>query len=186
MRGSFRLEPVATWINQPILVRLVSSDLREFIRSWSCFTPGVWSFARSEVVLRKNGWNRASGQTYAIRLLEWGLFIKGRGCLKRHLLYSKFCVRIYSGDGSGQFIRRKFSTQRVVFKLREGLGLPANKRCLFQTRLYFQIKFSFQRDINRHKKRSQSCSWRSRSPISTHVWRSKCSRLREAYTPTAN
>lgn len=136
MRGSFRLEPVATWINQPILVRLVSSDLREFIRSWSCFTPGVWSFARSEVVLRKNGWNRASGQTYAIRLLEWGLFIKGRGCLKRHLLYSKFCVRIDSGDGSGQFIRRKFSTQRVVFKLREGLGLPANKRCLFKTALF--------------------------------------------------
>lgn len=22
-----------------------------------------------------------------MRLLEWGLFIKGRGCLKRHLLY---------------------------------------------------------------------------------------------------
>ena len=32
-RGSFRLEPVATWIKKPILVRLVSSDFREFIGS---------------------------------------------------------------------------------------------------------------------------------------------------------
>jgi len=64
LSSAFRLEPVATWINQPILVRLVSSDLREWIGSWSCFTPGLWSFARSEVVLSKNGWNRAPGQTY--------------------------------------------------------------------------------------------------------------------------
>ncbi len=46
-----------------------------------------------------------------MRLLEWGLFMLGRGCLKRHLLLdSNFFVRIDSGDGSGQFIRRKFST----------------------------------------------------------------------------
>ena len=55
-----------------------------------------------------------------MRLVEWGLFIKVFGWLKRDLfLYYKFCVRINSGDGSGQKIRRKFSTQRVVFKLRE-------------------------------------------------------------------
>lgn len=36
-----------------------------------------------------------------MRLLEWGLFIKGRGCLKRDVLDSPFCVRIDSGDGSG-------------------------------------------------------------------------------------
>ena len=47
------------------------------------------------------------------------------------ILKSKFIVRIDSGDGSGQFIRRKLSTKRVVLKLREGLGLPANKRYSF-------------------------------------------------------
>lgn len=56
------------------------------------------------------------------------------------------------GDGSGQFIRRKFSTQRVVFKLREGLGLPANKRCLFKTGSIFK-KNSHSKEISTETKR---------------------------------
>lgn len=37
-----------------------------------------------------------------------GASFKGRGCLKRHLFtINTFCVRIDSGDGSGQFIPPK-------------------------------------------------------------------------------
>ena len=64
-----------------------------------------------------------------MRLLEWGLFNKSRvgalPFLTNNLVYELTLVMDWG--------RRKFSTQRVVFKLREGLGLPANKRCLFQT-----------------------------------------------------
>lgn len=43
-----------------------SSSPCVIIGSWSCFTPGLWSFARREVVLRKNGGNRDPGQTYML------------------------------------------------------------------------------------------------------------------------
>lgn len=53
----------------------------------------------------------------SMRLLEWGLLIKGRGF---PLILS---IRI---DSSGHW-KRKFST---LLKLREGLGLPANNRSI--------------------------------------------------------
>lgn len=98
-----------------------------------------------------------------MRLLEWGLLLREGGVWSDTFstTINTFCVRIYYGDGSGQFIPPKgfFSSWGKVWAYRLTRGL-------FQTAL-FENKILI-------PKRSQSCSWRSRSPISTHVWRSKC------------
>ena len=102
----------------PHYISLYLVCLVSFIGSWSFFTPAFRSFTKSEVVLSKNGTEPL------VRLLEWGLFIRRKGVWSD----LDYLVRIESSDGSGKFVRRKFSTQRVVFKLKESLGLLANKR----------------------------------------------------------
>lgn len=76
------MEPVATWINQPILVRLVPSGNeldRELFQTLS-FDLSLGARLSFEIMVG------TEPQVRPMRLLEWGLFIKGRGCLKRHLL----------------------------------------------------------------------------------------------------
>lgn len=50
MRGSFRLEPVVTWLIQSILVGI---NFREFIGSQSCFTHGHIEGMKMHLPLRK-------------------------------------------------------------------------------------------------------------------------------------
>lgn len=100
-----------------------------------------------------------------MRLLEWGLLLRlregGVWSDTFSTTINTFCVRIDSGNGLGQFIPPKgfFSSWGKVWAYRLTRGL-------------FQTKFPENQILI--PKGSQSCSWRSRSPISTHVWKSKC------------